>query len=67
MSVTDVTDSPKFWDKTDNETYLCKKCCKQQYYKEALYWYNFNPKGIKIFPYDNKQIILLTSMGYNIL
>ena len=24
MSVTDVTDSPKFWDKTDNKTYLCK-------------------------------------------
>ena len=44
-----------------------EKCCKQQYYKEALYWYNFNPKDITIFPCDNKQIILLTSMGYNIL
>ena len=47
------------------QTYLCKKCCKQQYYKEVLSWYNFNPKGVKIFPYDDKQIILLTSMGYN--
>ena len=47
------------------QTYLCKKCCKQQCYKEVLSWYNFNPKGIKIFPYDDKQIILLTSMGYN--
>ena len=44
------------------QAYLCKKCCKQEYSKEALSWYNFNPKGIIIFPYDDKQIILLTSM-----
>ena len=44
------------------QVYLCKKCCKQECSKEALSWYNFNPKGIIIFPYDEKQIILLTSM-----
>ena len=27
--------------------------------------YNFNPKGIIIFPYDDKQIILLISMRSN--
>ena len=32
-----------------------KKCCKQQYSKE----------GIPIFPYDDKQFILLISMGNN--
>ena len=47
------------------QTYLCKKCCKQQYYKEALSWYNFIPEGIIIFPYDEKQINLLTSMRNN--
>ena len=47
------------------QVYLCKKCCKQEYSKEALSWYNFNPKGIIIFPYDQKQIILLTSMRNN--
>ena len=47
------------------QAYLCKKCCKQEYSKEALSWYNFNPKGIIIFPYDDKQIILLTSMRNN--
>ena len=44
------------------QVYLFKKCCKQEYSKEALSWYNFNPKGIIIFPHDEKQIILLTSM-----
>ena len=45
-----------------------KKCFKQQYSKEALSWYNFNPvnpKGMIIFPYDYKQIILLTSNRNN--
>ena len=32
---------------------------------EALFWYNLNPKGIIISPYDDKQFILLTSMGNN--
>ena len=41
-----------------------KKCCKQEHSKEALSWYNFNPKGI-IFPYDDKHIILLTSIRNN--
>ena len=47
------------------QAYLCKKCCKQEYSKETLSWYNFNPKGIIIFPYDDKQIILLISMRSN--
>ena len=47
------------------QAYLCKKCYKQEYSKEALFWYNFNPKGIIIFPYDDKQIILLISMRNN--
>ena len=47
------------------QAYLCKKCCKQEYSKETLSWYNFNPKGKIIFPYDDKQIILLTSMRNN--
>ena len=37
------------------QAYLCKKCCKQEYSKEALSWYNFNPKGIIIFSYDEKH------------
>ena len=47
------------------QAYLCKKCCKQEYSKEALSWYNFNPKSIIIYPYDDKQIILLISMRNN--
>ena len=47
------------------QAYLCKKCCKQGCSKEALSWCNFYPKGIIIFPYDDKQIILLTSMRNN--
>ena len=47
------------------QAYLCKACCKQECSKEALSWYNFNPKAIIIFPYDDKQIILLTSMRNN--
>ena len=47
------------------QTYLCKKFCKQEYSKEALSSDNFNPKGIIIFPYDDKQLILLTSMRNN--
>ena len=47
------------------QAYLCKKCCKKGHPKEALSWYNFNPKGIIIFLYDDKQIILLTSMRNN--
>ena len=62
MRVTKLADSPIFCDKTEN---IWKKCCKQEYSKEALSWYNFNPKGIIIFPYDDKQIILLTSMRNN--
>ena len=33
-----------------------QKCCKQEYCKEVLCRYNFNPKK-KTFPYDDKQII----------
>ena len=47
------------------QEYLCEKCCKRQYSKEALSWYNFNPKGIIIFPYGDKQITLHTSFGNN--
>ena len=43
--------------------YLCNNCCKQQYTKEAVFWYNLNSKGIIIFPYDDKQFILLLSVG----
>ena len=32
--------------------------------KQCTTWYNFDPKGI-IFPYNNKQIILVTSMRNN--
>ena len=46
------------------QAYLCKNCCKQEYNKEGLSWYNFNAKGI-IFSHDNKQIVLLTSMRIN--
>ena len=62
--VTKVIDSPILCDKTEN-TSLYKKCCKQQYSKETLSWYNFNPEGTITFPYDDKQIILLTSIGNN--
>ena len=67
--VTDVTVSPIFCDRLKVQAYLtiqaylCKKCCKQQYSREALFWCNLNPKGIIILPYDEKQFILLTSMG----
>ena len=47
------------------QAYLCERCCKQQYPKDALFWYNPNPKGIIIIPYDHKQFILFTSMGSN--
>ena len=47
------------------QAYLCKKCCKKEYSKEALSWYNLNPKGIIILPSDYKQIIMLTSMKNN--
>ena len=47
------------------QAYLCKKCCKQEYCLEALSWYNLNAKGAIIFPYDDKQIILVTSMRNN--
>ena len=47
------------------QAYLCKKFCKQEYPKKSLSWYNFNSKGTIIFPYDDKQIILLTSMRSN--
>ena len=47
------------------QAYLFKRFCKQEYSKEALSWYNYNPKSIVIFPYDDKQIILLTSMRNN--
>ena len=47
------------------QPYLCKKFCKQEYSKKSLSWYSFNSKGTIIFPYDDKQIILLTSMRSN--
>ena len=53
-----------WWDWKQKSIYA-KNCCKQQFSKEALFWYNLNPKGIIMFPYDDKQFILLTSMGNN--
>ena len=47
------------------QAYLRKKFCKQEYSKKSLSWYNFNSKGTIIFPYDDKQIILLTSIRSN--
>ena len=47
------------------QSYLCKKCCKQEYSEKTLSWHNFSPKGIIIFPHDDKQIILLISKRYN--
>ena len=47
------------------QAYLFKRFCKQEYSKEALSWYKYNPKGIVIFPYDDKQILFLTSMRNN--
>ena len=47
------------------QTYFCKKCYKQEYSKETLSWCNFSSKGIIIFPYSDKQTILLTSMRKN--
>ena len=66
MRVTKVADSPMFCDKTENTSLFMKKnCCKHEYSKETFSWYNFNTKGIIIFPYDDKQTILLTSMRNN--
>ena len=45
------------------QAYICKNCCKQQFSKKALFWYDVNLRGIIILPYDDKQFILLTSMG----
>ena len=47
------------------QAYLCEKCCKQQCSKKALSFYNFNPKGIIIFPYADKQIVLLINPNYD--
>ena len=47
------------------QAYLCKKYCQQEHSKKALSCYNVNPKGIIIFRYDDKQIILLTFMRNN--
>ena len=47
------------------QAYLFKRFCKQEYSKEALSWYKYNTKGIVIFPYDDKQILFLTSMRNN--
>ena len=57
MRVKKVSDSPIFGDKTENRSLFMKKkkCCKQEYSKETLSWYNFNPKGIIIFPYDEQH------------
>ena len=44
MRVTKLADSAIFCGKTENTSLLCKKYCKQEYSKEALSWYNFNPK-----------------------
>ena len=57
MRVTKVADSPMFCDKTENISIFMKK--------NTLSWYNFNSKGITIFHYDDKQIILLTCMRNN--
>ena len=65
MRATKVDDSPIFYIRLKIQAYLYKKCCKQQYSKEALSWYYFNPKGMIILPYDDKQIVLLTSMRNN--
>ena len=47
------------------QAYLCKKSYKQQLSKQTLLWYILNLKVIIIFLYDDKQFILLTSMGNN--
>ena len=67
MRVKKVADSPMFCDKTENTRLFMKKNVvnKNTLRKQCITWYNFNPKGIIIFPYDDKQIILLTSMRNN--
>ena len=62
MRVTKVADSPMFCDKTENTSLFMKKNVNKN--KETS-WYKFNPKGIIIFPYDDKQLILVTSMRNN--
>ena len=51
------------------QAYLCNKCCKQQCFKEVLFWCNLNPKDIIVFPCDGKQFILhlweITFRNYN--
>ena len=51
-----------WWDWKYKSIYV-KNCCKQQFSKEALFWYNLNPKGIIIFPYDEKTIYLTYIYG----
>ena len=67
MRVKEVADSPMFCDKTENTSLFMKRnvANKNTLRKQCKTWYNFNPKGIIIFPYDDKQIILLTSMRNN--
>ena len=54
-----------YWGTTKYKPIYVKKCCKQEYSNQALSWYNFNPKGIIIFSYNDKQIVFLTCMRNN--
>ena len=60
MRVAKVADSPIFCDKTENTSLYIKENVVN---KNALS--KHYPKGIIIFPYGDKQIILLTSMRNN--
>ena len=67
MTVIKVADSPMYCDKTENTSLFMKKKIvnKNTLKKQCITSYNFNPKGIIIFPYDDKQIIFCTSMRNN--
>ena len=67
MRVKKVADSPMFCDKTENTSAFMKKDVinKNILRKQGITWYNLNPKGIIIFPCDDKQIILITSVRNN--
>ena len=46
---------------------VANKNALKKHYKEALSWYYLYPKGITVFPYDDTQFILLTSMAWKII
>ena len=63
MRVTKVADSPMFCDKTENTSLFMKKNVNKNTLRK--HYLGITLKGIIIFPYDDKQIILLTSMRNN--